>query len=523
MPRAKTTPKRSTATPRPATPRKRAASSRKSTTVIEHRAATLLDAYPWGQFSNTRISPEVAVKVSSIFAVCRFISQAVGVMVPRLNLRDGRRIISSNLPCSRALRRRPNPWQSPFDFWTLQAFWTALHGRGFARILPGAYGWMTHLIPVHPCRMLKIEQLDDYSLQYQYLDDDNRVVKARGEEMLHFRWMSGNGIDGMAPTEVCSTSITLARELDKAALAYWRNGARPDFLIKLGQKLDDATIERYRREFKELYGGENRGAPGMMRPGDEFIPFPSNTMEQAQFAKLRESILPEICQHWGVPASLVGDQKAVRYGNPEQENLNAHIWCLLPWQKRMAGAVDLVVQDVHGEDVFFSLDNRGLLRGDTVARTSLYRALMSMGAITPNEIRQLEDFDLLDSEAADATFMQLGFGTLDNVSKGVANGATAVAAPGSEDPVDPAADPMAAGPDLAATALNGAQVTALLEVLAQVSAGLLDKPSAVAVILSSFPTITEAEANKIVDGAKPAPLIEPPQEPPADQGGDNAN
>jgi hypothetical protein len=67
-----------------------------------------------------------------------------------------------------------------------------------------------------------------------------------------------------------------------------------------------------------------------------------------------------------------------------------------------------------------------------------------------------------------------------------------------EDPLSAAAN----GAALADTALNGAQVTALLEVLTQVSSGLLDKQSAVAVIVAAFPAISPEEAVKIVTGVK---------------------
>ena len=48
--------------------------------------------------------------------------------------------------------------------------------------------------------------------------------------------------------------------------------------------------------------------------------------------------------------------------------------------------------------------------------------------------------------------------------------------------------------------LNGAQVTALLEVLNQIAAGTIDKDAAVALITAAFPTITEALASQMVNG-----------------------
>jgi hypothetical protein len=175
----------------------------------------------------------------------------------------------------------------------------------------------------------------------------------------------------------------------------------------------------------------------------------------------------------------------------------------------MEGPLDMMLQPVYGEDVYARLDNRGILRADTASRVQLYQALFNMGALKPQELREMEDLPLLEDPAADETYMQLGFSTLGNAA---APEGGAVVADG-EPPADPAeidstVDPLAAaasGADLAATALNGAQVTALLEVLNQIAAGTIDKDAAVALITAAFPTITEALASQMVDGTNPTP------------------
>jgi len=437
MPRAKpTASRRSPQNPtskRPASRRSPRASTR--ATIAD---STLLDPLAWGAASGRRVHPELAVRVSSVFSVCRFIAQSIGCMSRRLKVRLAGKTLdavqgfgdpaaSVYRQAVHALRVRPNPWQSPFDFWTLQAFWTALHGGGFARVVPGNRGAMTHLIPLHPRRM-RTKQLADYSLAYEWFDEKGKWMPLQQSEVLHFRWLGDNGITGTPPTDTLATAITIARELDGAALTLWKKGARPDFVIETDKRMDDTTMARYRSEFREMYGGDNRGTPAVMIPGHKLVPMQSNTMEQSQFQQLRESILPEVCSHWGVPASLVGDAKAQRYGSPEADNLQAQVWCLLPWQKRFEGAVNLWLADTYGEGTFFQLDNRALLRGDSVARANLYRALFAMSAITPNEIRELEDFPLLEEPEADKTFLQLGFSTLEMAANQAQKGAAGAVA-----------------------------------------------------------------------------------------------
>ncbi len=73
---------------------------------------------------------------------------------------------------------------------------------------------------------------------------------------------------------------------------------------------------------------------------------------------------------------------------------------------------------------------------------------------------------------------------------------------------EPEADPGSSNRDdqapLAATALNGAQVASMLTILEQVANGLLTVESAVVLIQVSFPTVSEDQARRIVEGASPS-------------------
>lgn len=494
--------------------RRRPAKAAASPRVISLRGATLSSASPWGSVtSSALIGPETAIRVSSIFGVVRWIAQAVAICPMQIMRErpDGRREKAA-LPCSYTLRKRPNRWQSAFDFYCLEAYWAALHGNGYARILSGDRGWCSQVIPMHPSRV-KVQQLDDYSLEYQFWNTDGRWEPLRQEEVLHWRWISDNGIVGHAPAEMCSTSIALARKLDTAATAFWDNSARPDLVLETDEKIPDEAVDALRASLNQVYGGAaNRGKAAVLPKKTRLKPIESNSMEANQFQELRDAILPDVCRHWGVPSTLLGDAKMARYSNVEQEHLSAQVWCLLPWARRMESPIDMALQPIYGEDVYAKLDTRGILRADTAGRASLYQALWNMGAITPNEIRDREDFDLLDTDAANQTFVQLGFSTLDAAASqaGAAGGlpaattsSTDMTSLDSSAPVDSSTDPLAAaasGADLAATALNGAQVTALLEVLNQIASGTIDKDAAVALITAAFPTITEALASQMVNG-----------------------
>lgn len=498
--------------PAKTTRRPRATSRQPAAHVIQLRA--LQPTSYWGSAYHGPIGPETAVRVTSILAVVRWISQALATMPLQImrTLPDGRKE-SASVPAGYVLRKRPNGWQSAYDFYQLVAYWTALHGNGFARILPGERGWCSELRPLHPSRV-RVHRAADYSVYYEFWNDDGQWEQLDASEVLHWRWLSDNGVVGLPPAELCGTSIGLARRLDQAATAYWDHSGRPDMVVETDEKIPDEAVAALREAMNEVYGGAgNRGKTAVLPKKTRLKPIEQNTMEQSQFQELRDAILADICRCWGVPSTLLGDHRMARYSNVEQEHLSAQVWGLLPWQRRMEGPIDMALQLVYGEDIYCKLDNRGLLRADTASRVALYQGLWNMGAITPNEMRDLEDLPLLETPAANETFVQLGFSTLDNAAMAAAPAADQTTTPADPAPadattIDPSSDPLAAatsGANLAATALNGAQVTALLEVLAKISDGSLDKDAAVALITSAFPTIAEDFARQMVDGANNAP------------------
>ncbi|MFN9367321.1 MAG: phage portal protein, partial [Planctomycetia bacterium] len=200
------------------------------------------------------IGPETAIRVSSILGVVRWISQAGAVMPLQImrTLPDGRKEDAA-IPCSYTLRKRPNPWQSAYDFWQLVAYWTALHGNAYCRVLPGPRGFCSELRPMHPSRV-KVDRLSDYSLAYKFWNDRGTWEPVPASEVMHWRWLSNNGTIGMAPAELCGTSIALARQLDTAATAFWQNSARPDVVLETQEKIPDEAIAALREQIRTLYG-----------------------------------------------------------------------------------------------------------------------------------------------------------------------------------------------------------------------------------------------------------------------------
>jgi len=109
-------PRKTPTKPRP----KRALRKPSAPQVIQVRGIST--GAPFGSLEASAICPETAVRVTSILAVVRWISQAVAVMPLQImqTLPDGRKT-SADVPAGYVLRKRPNAWQSSYDFFQLVA------------------------------------------------------------------------------------------------------------------------------------------------------------------------------------------------------------------------------------------------------------------------------------------------------------------------------------------------------------------------------------------------------------------
>jgi len=390
----------------------------------QYALRALADHLPIGAILQTdTMSAEVAVRVTCILACVRFIASSLACMPTEIiRRRPGfPKTHCHDLPCYDVLTWRPNSWQSDFEYKETTSYHLALYGRAYSRIVAGDNGFCSSLEPLHPSRMTCMKGAE--GLIYRYLLPRGTYKDFQQSEIVHYRWLSDNSYEGQLPAELCATSVALARKLDIAAAAFWDNSARPDGVIETQEEIPAEAQARFRDQWREIYGGpKKRGSTAILPKKTQFKAIDSNSNEANQFMELRKSMLPDIARVYGIPTTLLGDDAMAKYSNVEQEFVTAHVFGLLPWQKRFEGAVDRSILRTYDNPMdgrhYCRLDSRALLRGDTQARVALYQFLFNCGAISPNELRDLEDLDLLENPAANATYMQLGFAPLGTSATG---------------------------------------------------------------------------------------------------------
>jgi HK97 family phage portal protein len=449
--------------------------------------------------AGVRITPETALMCSAVLACVRLIAENVATIPLHLyrRLAEGGKERARDLPLYRILSQAPNGWQTSFEFREMLTAHCLLYGNAYAEIRSGSAGAVTELWPLHPSRM-KVTQLEDGTLRYCYREQNGTESYYRQDQIFHLRWLSQDGVTGMLPITLSRDAIALAQALEAHGGSYFGNACRLSGLMESDNPITVETAERLREQFERIHRGADRAHRTAVLPQGVHWKDVQASNEASQFLETRAYQTVEICRAYRVDPSYVQDKTKVGYASQEQAAIDLVQQTLLPWFRRWESAItrDLVTQD---DTYFAEFDTRGLLRGDLAAQGAWLQTMLTTGIYSVNECREVLNMNPIGPEG-DQRYMQMNLTTM----QGIAAEAVVPADPVSEPAADATAspdEPKKPSVTLQDTALNGAQVTALLQILASISAGALDKEAAVTLITSAFPAISVPEAQQIVEGA----------------------
>ena len=450
--------------------------------------------------SGVRIDPETALRSTVVLACVRVLSSSVAGLPLHLyrRLPNGGKEIAREVPLYRILHERPNGWQTSYE-WREQIMLHLLtHGQAFVEIA-GA-GPATQLIVLHPSRM-QVERIENGRLRYRYREDRGTETIYSQDAIMHLRWLSDDGVNGMVPVELARDAIGLARACEIHGASFFGNGARPGVVLSTDSTISAEAAEALRNGWERMHRGSERShRTAVLQGGLKPIEIGGGNMQESQFLETRRFAVEECARVWGVPPHLVGDLSRSSFSNIEQQSIDFVTNGLMPWLRRIESAIarDLITDD----SLFAEFDTRGLLRADAAGRSAYFNTLWNLGVASVNEIRAWENMNPV--EGGDVRFVQLNMTTLDKAAA-AAESAPVVEEIVVEEPVADAASPTPEpAPDataqVAEVSLNGAQITGLIAIVQAISDGLVTRDGAAAMIAASFPSIPPAQIDAILAG-----------------------
>jgi HK97 family phage portal protein len=340
-----------------------------------------------------RVTPELAMKTSAYMACARVVAETVASMPLHIYRRtsDTENERARNLPLYNVLARRPNRWQTRYEWVEQMCLHLGFYGSAYNLKVPGEFGSVSELHPLHPAGM-KVEQADDKSLTYLYRDPKNgRQVVYRDDQIMHVRWLSFDGVNGAVPVEIGKDAIGLARSLEQYASTFYRNNAQPGVLLHTDQALPREVREQLREQWESVHRGPSKAGRTAILSNGLKADTISATNQESQLAELWMQALLAVCRLWRMPPHMVQELGRATWGNLASEMVSFEKFTIAPWLRRIEGAIERDVLPAVGPEYYAEFLVEGLLRSDITTRYQAYEIALRNRWMTVDEVRQKEN------------------------------------------------------------------------------------------------------------------------------------
>jgi HK97 family phage portal protein len=354
----------------------------------------------------TETEVEQSLAVSAFHACVRVVAESVASLPMRLMKKEERGSIrDENNPLYNVLYNRFNEYQSSWDARCQMAMHTCLYGNSYAVKEYDGSGNVKAIWPLHPA-LVHVELLKNNRLAYDYMTQPGQDgIRYSQDDIIHVRYLSDNGYTGVVPVHLMQTCISAARQVDLYVNNFFANEAKPAVVLTTSQPIPQEAADKMRKQWETMHrGAANAGRTAVLPNGVAVAPIAAQTNESSQLVELRTLMTQQIARAMRVPNSLIGEDSRSTYSNSEQAQLNWLSGGLSAWVERFESAFNMGL--LRGKPrKFVQLDVRGVMRGDSQARASFYSSLFSVGALSPADIRNLEDLPPVDQEGMDKYYL----------------------------------------------------------------------------------------------------------------------
>ena len=367
------------------------------TTVEDIRQAIAAEGSQ--SYSGKIVTPRQALEVTTVLACVRAIAEGVAQVPWKLYRRSetGGREEARDHPLFDLLHRRPNEWQTSFEFRETIAMHVVLTGNAFVFINRRANGEIAELLPYEP-GSVTIHRATDGTLTYSVNLAGGGNVTLGASEMWHLRGPSWNAYSGLSAVTLTRNAIGLAMATEEFGSALFKNGARPGGLLTTEQALDAAKAKQLRDAWNEtMQGSGNAMKTGVLTSGMKYQQLSYNA-DEAQFNETRVQAQRDICAAFRVnPIMAQIPGAAGAYDNGEQMFIAHVVHTLMPWYERIEQSAENALLSKRDRDagLYTKLEAKGLMRGTAKERAEFNQIMLQNGVFSRNEVRESEDMDVI--------------------------------------------------------------------------------------------------------------------------------
>ena len=368
-----------------------------------------------GSTAGKNVNERSAMQMTAVYACVRILSEAIaGLPLHMYHYKDDggkEKAFDHNL--YHLLHDEPNPEMTSFVFRETLMTHLLLWGNAYAQIIRNGKGEVIALYPLMPNRMT-VNRDSNGMLYYQYQKSNDDAPTMEGSsvilspsEVLHVPGLGFDGLVGYSPIAMAKNAIGLSMAAEEYGAKFYANGAAPSGVLEHPGVLKDPA--KVRDSWNAAFGGSsNSHKVAVLEEGLKYTPI-SISPNEAQFLETRKFQIDEIARIFRVPPHMVGDLENSSFSNIEQQSLEFVKYTLDPWVVRWEQSLyRALLSSDEKNTYFFKFNLEGLLRGDYQSRMQGYSIGIQNGFMCPNDVRELENLDLIPDELGGNKYMVNG-------------------------------------------------------------------------------------------------------------------
>ena len=257
--------------------------------------------------SGNSVSTENAMENATVLSCVNLIAQGVAQLPWRVQLgnnpQDGHQV--------NQVLRRPNSFQTPYDFKNALVTDLLVFGNAFVRVNRSTNGRVTNIIPMDPADMsisantmgLPLYRHDTYG-------------EMTSQEVVHIRDIANHDVEGQSRVLLAAERVGALNAADRLIAETFANGVSMNYAVEMEAQLDEVSRKALYEQLKAAFGqgGSRRGGVAVLE-GGKLSAIKGSTPADADLQNLRSMLIEEIAALFRVPASLVGGSGDQKYNN----------------------------------------------------------------------------------------------------------------------------------------------------------------------------------------------------------------
>lgn len=361
-------------------------------------------------YSNTQ-----AMKLSAAYACTNLLSNSVALLpIKIVSYESGRKTVIEH-PLEKVLNLSPNSKYNHFNFWKLLIESVIINGNGYAYIVRDEKLNVKSLELIDPSYVTPMPQ-EDGTVKYIVAGMGAAVDSAN---MIHLYQHCDNMMNGISVIKYADMTLRSAFDTEVEANKFFKRGAGLLGVLKASSPLTDAQKTQIAQSWEKSVTRTAGGGVAILPQGLDFQSI-SISPEDAQLLESRQYDVISICRYFNVSPLKVFDYSHMSYSSLEQVSLSYLQDSVLPYTQLIEDELNKkIFKPSETGKYFIDYDYTSLLQGDKKAEAEYYRTLLTNGILSPNEVREKLGFAPVDDDALNKQYLQLSYGTVDNIFAGV--------------------------------------------------------------------------------------------------------